>query len=102
MSDAAGDTWSGYWVVNGVAQGAWQAINVTAGQLAQTTFQSGSGSDDLFVRAFDGTDWGAWREFHVNGQPNHAPVATASNGRATRRENVAASSLFTASENESD
>jgi len=40
--------------VNGVVQGANWAIDVTAMQLAQTTFQSGSGSDDLWVRANDG------------------------------------------------
>jgi len=40
--------------VNGLVQGANWAIDVTAAQLAQTTFQSGSGSDDLWVRANDG------------------------------------------------
>ena len=52
-------------------QGADQDIDVTAAQLASTTFQSGVVSDDLWVRAFDGIEWGAWKEFHVNvaGEP---------------------------------
>ena len=45
------------------------AIDVTAAQLTQTTFQSGSGTDDLWMRASDGTDWGAWKAFHVAEYP---------------------------------
>ena len=52
-------------MVNGVAQGTNQAIDLTAALLSASTFHSGSGSDDLWVRAFDGLDWGAWKEFHV-------------------------------------
>ena len=55
------------------------AIDVTAAQLTQTTFQSGSGTDDLWMRASDGTDWGAWQEFHVaapvDAQPQQAAPA---------------------------
>jgi len=48
-----------------VAQGANLAINVLAGQLAQTSFEPGIvDTDDLWVRASDGTDWSAWKEFH--------------------------------------
>ena len=52
-------------MVNGVAQATGVAIDVTAAQLGQTTFQSGSGTDDLWVRASDGISWSAWNEFHV-------------------------------------
>ena len=51
--DSTADPASGHWLVNGTAQGANQAIDVTAAQLAQTSFQSGSGSDTVYVRAFD-------------------------------------------------
>src|SRR5262249_13798838 len=95
--DATGDASSGHWVVNGVAQGASQAINVSAGQLAQTTFQSGAGSDDLFVRDFDRTDCGAWREFHVNGQPNHAALPTSPGSAAGDTQSFAAPALLPAS-----
>ena len=64
--DSTANALSGHFVVGGVAQGTGQAIDVTAAQLSSTTFQSGSGSDDLWVRAFDGMAWGAWTEFYVN------------------------------------
>ena len=75
--DATMAATSGHWVVNGTAQGVNQIIDVTAAQLAQTTFQSGSGSDDLYVRAFDGHDWSAWTAFHVNAPVNQMPTVTA-------------------------
>ena len=90
--DSTADPASGHWVVNGAVQGAGQAIDVTAAQLAQ--FQSGSGSDDLWVRANDGFDWSAWKEFHVNAPINHAPVATAPDFTASHSQNIAASALF--------
>jgi hypothetical protein len=85
---------SGHWVVNGVAQGANVAIDVSPAQLPSTTFQSGSGSDDLWVRASDGTMWGAWTEFHVNAPVDHGPVATAADYTAAPNKNISASSLF--------
>jgi len=66
LLDSTNASDSGHWVVNGQAQGANQTIDITGAQLPGTTFQSGSGSDDLQVRAFDGTAWGPWKEFHVN------------------------------------
>jgi hypothetical protein len=45
--DSTSDANSGHFVVNGNAQGVNQAIDVTAAQLAQTTFQTGSGADQL-------------------------------------------------------
>jgi hypothetical protein len=100
--DSTGDPASGHWIVNGVVQGSNVAIDVTAAQLASTTFQSGSGSDDLWVRANDGTAWGAWKEFHVNAPLDHAPVATASDFIATHNQNIAASSLFSATDADGD
>nr|WP_244645794.1 M10 family metallopeptidase [Bradyrhizobium campsiandrae] len=100
--DSTPDPSSGHFVVGGVAQGANQTINVLASQLASTTFQSGSGSDDLWVQAFDGTAWGAWKEFHVNAPVDQAPVASASDTTATHNQNIAASSLFTVNDAEND
>ena len=76
--DSTADPASGHLVVGGMVQGTNQAIDVTAAQLAGTTFQSGSGSDDLWVRAYDGFVWSDWKEFHVNARSIHAPVVTAS------------------------
>jgi hypothetical protein len=63
--DSTSDPASGHWVVNNVAQGKNVAIDVAAAQLSQTTFQSGSVSSDLWMRANDGTEWSAWKEFHI-------------------------------------
>lgn len=100
--DSTADPSSGHFVVGGVTQGANQTIDVTAAQLASTTFQSGSGSDDLWVRANDGTMWSAWKEFHVNAPVDQAPVVTASNFSATPNQSVTASSLFSVSDAEHD
>ena len=75
--DSTADPTSGHWLVGGVAQGTNHAIDVTAAQLARTTFQSGSGSDDLWIRANDGLLWSDWKEFHVNAPANHAATVTA-------------------------
>ena len=39
----------GHFVLNGVAQGASQEIDVTAAQLSQLSYQSGAGADTLWV-----------------------------------------------------
>lgn len=100
--DSTTDPASGHWVIGGVAQASNIAIDVTPAQLTNTSFQTGSGSDDLWVRAYDGTAWGAWKEFHVNAPIDHAPVASASDVTATHGQNIAASSLFTVSDADSD
>src|SRR5262249_26498228 len=93
--DSTADASSGHFVVNGVAQGANQAIDVTAAQLAQTSFQSGSGADVLSVRAFDGIDWSPWANFTVTAPPDRAPTVTAADPQAVARNaNLAVMSLF--------
>lgn len=100
--DSTADVLSGHFVVGGVAQGTGQNIDVTAAQLSSTTFQSGSGSDSLWVRAFDGILWSAWTPFRVNAPVNHVPVATGVNVTATHNQNIAASSLFNVSDADGD
>src|SRR5207237_1115273 len=87
-SDADGDTltqydfWDtggggGHFLVSGVTQPTNQDIYVSASLLAQTTYQSGSGTDTLWVRAYDGTLWSAWSaSFTVTAQSaaDTAPV----------------------------
>ena len=89
--DSTTDPTSGHWLVGGIAQGTNQAIDVTAAQLAQATFQSGSGSDDLWIRANDGLLWSDWKEFHVNAPANHVPTVTAAGFTASHNQNIAAS-----------
>ncbi|WP_069280163.1 hypothetical protein [Bradyrhizobium elkanii] len=100
--DSTADASSGHWVVGGVAQGTNAAIDVTAAQLSSTSFQSGSGSDDLWVRAYDGFAWGAWKEFHVTAPVDSAPVVTASDFHATANQSVAALSLFSVTDADGD
>jgi autotransporter-associated beta strand protein len=121
VSDADGDTitryqlWdgttdpsSGYFVVNGVAQAPRTVIDITAAQLAQTSFVTGSVGDALQIRAYDGTAWspddstGHWALFNVSVPINHAPVVTTSDVAAQRNQTLAASSLFTVSDADGD
>ena len=50
----------GHFVVNGVTQTA-QQIYLTAAQLAQTTFQPGTITDQIYVQSFGGTAWSSWQ-----------------------------------------
>jgi Lipase (class 3) len=71
-SDADGDpitkyalldtTGNGHWLVNGIAQSAAE-VDITATQIAQTSYQFGAAAGQLSVRAYDGTMWSAWTEF---------------------------------------
>ena len=68
--DSTRDPNSGHFVVNGVAQSAATVIHVTAAQMAQTSFVTGSVSDSLQIRASDGIAWSApdsaaWSPFHL-------------------------------------
>jgi hypothetical protein len=113
-SDADGDTitkyafWNsgtggGHFVPNGVAQGTSQEIDVSASQLSQLTYQSGSGADTLWVRANDGILWGNWPNgFTVTAPIDAAPVVTVSNLTATHGQLFAAASLFAASDPDGD
>jgi hypothetical protein len=92
--DSTTDPTSGYFV----AQGANQAINVSAALLGQTAFQSGSGADTLWVRATDGQLWSAWQSFTVSAPIDHAPVVGGGNASLTLGQTVQASTLFTVSD----
>ncbi|MGY4318352.1 hypothetical protein [Bradyrhizobium sp. JR3.5] len=66
---------NGRWNVGGVNEPANTEIDVTAAQLAQATYQAGSGTDQLWIRANDGTAWGAWQSFNVTGEsPSSATI----------------------------
>ena len=54
------------------------------------------------MRAFDGIEWGSWKEFHVNMAANRTAVATASDFTATHNQNIAASSLFSTNDADGD
>ena len=90
----------GHFVVNGVVQKTSREIIVSAAQLAQTTYQSGTGVDTLWVRVNDGTDWSAWSSaFTITGSAASPPVVTVVNRTLNQGTAlVAASSLFTATD----
>ena len=95
-------TGNGHFVVNGVAQATNVEIDLTAAQLAQTTYQAGSGSDQISIRASDGTLWSAWQTVTVTAPVDQAPVVTALNKTVTHNQSIAASSLFTAADPDGD
>jgi len=100
--DSTPDALSGHWVVGGVAQPAGQAITVSASQLASTTFQSGSGGDQLWVRTSDGSLWSDWQSFNVNAPVDHGPMVSAPDYAATHAQNIAATDLFAVSDVDGD
>jgi hypothetical protein len=100
-----GTVGSGHFRKNGIDQAELVNIDVSAADLATTQFVLGSGSDVLWVQAFDGTSWGAWKSFTVFPPQNNAPVIAVNaaglipaHGTAT----VAASSLFSVSDADGD
>jgi hypothetical protein len=107
LRDTTTDPNSGHFVINGVAQAAGTVIEITAAQLAQTSFVTGTVGDNLQIRAFDGIDWSAydnvpWAPFNISLQVNHAPVLATSNVNAQRNQTLALSSLITVSDADND
>jgi Ca2+-binding RTX toxin-like protein len=100
--DSGLDSKSGHFVLNGIAQGAGAAIDVAPGQLNDFKFQAGQGSDLLWVRAFDGLDWGAWQSLTVTAPVNKAPSVQVSNQVLAANSTVSADSLFVASDPDGD
>jgi hypothetical protein len=90
--------------LNNQALGAGQDNYVSASQLAQTVYQSGSGPDTLWVRITDGNEWSPWSQsFTVTAPIDTGPVVSSvSNINTTAGQTFAASALFTASDPFSD
>jgi hypothetical protein len=102
-------TGNGHFVVNGVVQGTNVEIDLTAAQLAQATYVAGSGSDQISIRASDGTLWSAWQTATITAPVDpatptvaapvdQAPVVTASNQTLTSNQIIVASWQFTATD----
>ncbi|MGZ5853413.1 MAG: Ig-like domain-containing protein [Xanthobacteraceae bacterium] len=92
---------SGHFVLGGVAQPAGAIIDISASQLALTSFVAGAAPDSLSVRAFDGTTWSVWDVFHVTA-PNSAPVIMAPDVTTLRGTSLGAASLFSVSDADHD
>ena len=79
--DSGSGASSGYfWTPDNAHHAAGAAITVAAADLASVWVRGGQagGSETMWVRAFDGTDWGAWDAFTFNttAPANTPPVAT--------------------------
>jgi hypothetical protein len=105
--DSTSDPLSGHFVISGVAQPARAVIDITAAQLAATSFVTGTVNDMLQIRAFDGISWSAsdsasWAPFTVTPAPNNAPVVTTADTSAGHGQTLALSSLFSVSDADGD
>ncbi len=111
VSDADGDAPTQYELWDGTAGGGYFAMNgieqtnnpipVAAGDLATVTYLGGAdpGVEQVWVRANDGMQWGAWEPWNMTTAlhiPNAAPEATPTAATQTvlLGQSVATSSLF--------
>lgn len=96
--DSTGTAGSGYVSVGGTGRGANTTISVSASQLSSVSFVGGSGggSDQLWVRASDGTEWSDWTQWTMTTTAVVPPTASASHGTIGSGVSVAVSTLFTA------
>ena len=92
---------TGYFYLNGVVQRLSTVIDISASQLSQMTFVTGTASSAIQVRAYDGVSWSAadtaaWSPFTINVTP--PPVVTTANLTESANQTLAASSLFSVSD----
>src|SRR5262249_19235088 len=87
-----------YFSLNGVAQATQQDLTLSAAQLAQLTYHSGSGADVIWAQASAGTAWSNWISFTVSAPVDPGPTVSASNQIAAHGQSFAASSLVSASD----
>jgi hypothetical protein len=91
----------GFFRVGGTDQ-ATGKFTVSAGQLGSVSYVGGAstGSEDIYVRAFDGTSWSNLAGWYMHAQGNRAPTVAAVVPDQTVGTNaaVAVSTLFTAAD----
>ena len=79
------DVWNsggggGHFMLNGASLGINQNNVITAAQFSQVTYQAGTGSDTLWIEAFDGTAWGPWSNPITINATNPVISSTSSQG----------------------
>ncbi len=89
----------GRFVLDGVDQAASASIAVAADQLANLQYvgDSAIGTERVWVRAFDGQAWSAWKSWNITSAPhptNEAPVVSATDSTVGLNAPVAAGTLF--------
>jgi hypothetical protein len=80
--DSGSGSSSGYfWTPQNSHHAADTYINVAAADIGSTWIRGGqtAGTEPMWVRAFDGTDWSAWDRFEFTTLPNTAPQAAIGN-----------------------
>jgi hypothetical protein len=92
----------GHFSVGGVAQGDNTAINVAAANIGTATYELGTTTDTLWVRASDGTTWSDWTSFTVAAPQNHAPDVAGTDRQAGTNASLAVSTLFAAGDQDGD
>ncbi len=70
------DPSAGYFFFNGQQESEGQGFEVTVTDLANLTFQTASGTNLIWVRAYDGFTYGAWVSFTITAPVDHGPVVT--------------------------
>jgi Ca2+-binding RTX toxin-like protein len=118
VSDADGDAmvryelWDdvaggGYWRVNGVQQGAAQAIAVLAAELGSAEYvgAAAGSTEQVWVRAHDGMAWSAWKSWNMTTAlhiPNAVPVVSAGSSTLLLGQTVDAGTLFSTADADGD
>ena len=90
---------TGHFYLNGVEQPLSTILTISASQLAQMTFVTGTASSAIQVRAYDGDNWSAadtaaWSPFTINVATSPPPVVTTANLTEAPSQTLLASSLF--------
>src|SRR4051812_48023412 len=93
----------GHFTVNGATQNPQQNIDVSAANLSSVNFVGGStsGTEVEWIQVFAGGEWSSWVSWNI-ATVNNAPVAIASNRSVTFNTALAASTLFSASDQDGD
>ena len=100
-------TGNGHFSVNGIEAGVNVTIPVSAADLANTQFigSASTGTDLVWVRASDGQTWSDWKSWNMNSWPhlgNSAPAVSAADASILTDQAVAAGSLFSVTDVDSD
>jgi len=99
-----GPTTAYLWTPGNAHEPASTPFTVDASDLNSVWFRGGAvaGQEFMQVRAFDGTDWGAWTTFQVDTFSNSAPVATINDHSLSANQWASVASWINYSDTEGD
>jgi hypothetical protein len=116
VSDADGDTITQYrffdgkaghgrFELNGTPQAELTNVTINASDLGNFRYRTSTtgAGDTLWVQAFDGIGWSAWKSFDVAAPPNSAPVVSVGDRTPARGTGMlSAASLFSVADADGD